>query len=125
MYAPCEACSELWEDDLVEGFWLVQYEGLKDNGGGVAMLMKGRVFGGDSGYTYTGEYQTQGDSIRVHIMVRNFLAGVPSVLGVIGDFELDIVGTLRGNVITAKGSLTKGQAAGIALKLTKRADLPA
>ena len=109
----------------MEGFWVVQFEGMKGNGGGVAVLIKGRVFGGDCGYTYTGEYQTQGNSIRAHLLVKNFLADVPSVLGVVGDFELDIQGILDRNVITARGSLTKGEVVGIALKLTKRADLPA
>ncbi len=36
---------------MVEGFWIVQYEGMKGNGGGVVIFIKGKVFGGDTGYT--------------------------------------------------------------------------
>ena len=109
---------------MLEGFWIVQYEGLKGSGGGVVVFIKGKVFGGDTGYTYTGAYQTQGNTVRVHVAVRNFLPDIPSVVGVVGDFELKIVGTIEGNVIKGMGSLPDGKAVGIAVKLTKRADLP-
>jgi hypothetical protein len=110
---------------MVEGFWIVQYEGMKGNGGGVAMFIKGQVFGGDTGYTYLGSYQTQGNSVKAHVNVRNFLPDIPSVLGVVGDFELNIEGTFTGDIVKATGSLPQEkQAVGIALKLTKVADLP-
>ena len=110
---------------MVEGFWIVQYEGMKGNGGGVAMFIKGQVFGGDTGYTYLGSYKTQGDSVNANVKVRNFLPDIPSVLGVVGDFELNIEGTRTGDVIKATGSLPKeDRSVGIALKLTKVADLP-
>jgi hypothetical protein len=57
-------------------------------------------------------------------MVRNFLADVPNVLGVVGDFELNIDGKIEGDVIRATGAVPNLQAVGIALKLTKRANLP-
>ena len=110
---------------MVEGFWIVQYEGMKGNGGGVVMFIKGKVFGGDTGYTYIGSYRTQGNSVKAEVAVRNFLPDIPSVLGVVGDFELNIEGKLEGDIIKGTGSLANSQAVGIALKLTKRANLPA
>lgn len=111
---------------MVEGFWIVQYEGMAGNGGGVAMFIKGRIFGGDTGYTYVGDYKVSDGAVSAHVSVRNFLAGVPSVLGITGDFDLDIEGKIEGAVIKATGRLPKDKhAVGIALKLTKRADLPA
>lgn len=109
---------------MVEGFWIVQYEGMKGNGGGVAMLIRGKLFGGDTGYTYIGSYQMHGNTIKGHVMVRNFLPDIPSVLGVVGDFELIIDGKLERDVIRGTGSLANGEAVGIAVKLTKRANLP-
>lgn len=109
---------------MVEGFWIVQYEGMKGNGGGVAVFMKGKVFGGDTGYTYLGSYQIEGKSVKAQVYVRAFLPDIPSVLGVAGDFDLEIEGQLEGEVIRGTGSLSNQEAAGIALKLTKRADLP-
>jgi len=34
------------------------------NGGGVAVFMRGRVLGGDTGFIYTGTYQT--DEAAIH-----------------------------------------------------------
>ncbi len=109
---------------MVDGFWIVQYEGMKGNGGGVAVFIKGKVFGGDTGYTYMGSYRTQGASVMASVKVCNFLPDVPSVIGVVGDFELNINGKLEGDVIKGTGSLANSQAVGIALKLTRRANLP-
>lgn len=89
------------------------------------MFIKGKIFGGDTGYIYLGSYQTQGNSVKAKVNVRNFLPDIPSVLGTVGDFELNIDGKLEGDVIKGTGTVTNMQAVGIALKLTKRADLPA
>ncbi len=72
-------------------------------GGGIAIFIKGQVFGGDTGYTYLGSYQTQDNSIKVYVKVHNFLPDIPSVLGVVGDFELNIDGTLKGDIFKATG----------------------
>jgi T3SS negative regulator,GrlR len=109
---------------MVEGFWIVQYEGMRGNGGGVVMFIKGQVFGGDTGYIYTGTYEVTEDAVKAHIMVSNFLPDIPSVLGVVGDFELLLDAKVRGNIIEGTGKLANGEAVGIAVKLTKRADLP-
>jgi hypothetical protein len=110
---------------MVDGFWIVQYEGMQGNGGGVVMFIKGKVFGGDTGYTYMGSYEVNGNSVKAKIMVRNFLPNIPSVIGITGDFELAIEGTVEGEVIKGTGSLVGVQRPGIALKLTKRGNLPA
>lgn len=109
---------------MIEGFWIVQYEGMRGNGGGVAMFIKGHLFGGDTGYIYMGTYKNEGKSVRAKINVRNFLPDIPSVIGVVGDFELYIDAELEGDVIKGTGSLVGGGAVGIAVKLTKRANLP-
>jgi hypothetical protein len=110
---------------MIEGFWIVQYEGMKGNGGGVAVFIRGQIFGGDTGYTYLGSYQTQGNLVKARVKVQNFLPDVPNVLGVVGDFDLNIEGTVTGDVFRATGSLPQEeQAVGIALKLTKRAEVP-
>jgi hypothetical protein len=110
---------------MVDGFWLLQYEGIQGSGGGVLVLLNGRVFGGDSAYYYTGSYETKGPTLKARVQVRNFLAGVASALGVEGDFELDVVGALEGDVIRGAASLVSTQGTGVAIKLTRRAKLTA
>jgi hypothetical protein len=88
------------------------------------MFIKGKVFGGDTGYTYIGSYQTQGDLVEAHVSVRNFLPDVPSVVGVVGNFELKIEGKIEGDIIMGTGSVPNYQTVGIAVKLTKISNLP-
>jgi hypothetical protein len=110
---------------MVEGFWIVQYEGVQGNGGGVAIFMRGHVLGGDTGFIYTGTYETNERELAARIQVRNFLPEVPSVLGVKGDFELNIKGAVSGTIIKGSASLVGQAGAGIVVKLTRVSDLPA
>jgi hypothetical protein len=109
---------------MVEGLWVVQFEGMQGGGGGVAVLMRGQILGGDSAYLYVGSYKAHESTITARVAVRNFLPGVPSVLGAVGDFELDVTGKVDRDVIRGSATVATRPGIGIALKLTKRADLP-
>jgi len=108
---------------MIEGFWIVQFEGVQGGGGGVAVFIKDRVFGGDSGYTYEGSYELKDASVRAKVLVQNFIAGVPNILGITGNFELRVEGKLEGDVIKGTASPVQSPGVGIAVKLTKRANL--
>jgi len=110
---------------MVEGFWIVQYEGMKGNGGGVVVFIKGHVFGGDSGSTYTGTYEENVKTLKARVRVHNYMPGVVSAIGIEGDYDLEVIGTVEGDIIKATGSPVGQQTAGLALKLTKAARLPA
>ena len=109
---------------MVEGFWIVQYEGIQGNGGGVVVFLKGHVLGGDNGFIYTGRYKNDEKESSARVLIRNFLPEVASVLGVQGDFELTLTGVVTGPVIKASASVVNQEAAGIVVKLTKVSDLP-
>ncbi len=109
---------------MVEGFWIVQFEGVQGNGGGVVFFLKGRIFGGDSGFVYTGTYQTDEKTIAGRVIVRNFLPEVLSVFGVPGDYVLSLKGNVAGQKIEGSASLVNQEAMGIVVKLTKIGDLP-
>lgn len=110
---------------MVEGFWIVQFEGVQGNGGGVIVLLKNHVFGGDGSFTFTGTYETDEKAISGRVLVHNFLSGVASVLGVQGDVELVLKGAVNGTTnIKAVASVVNQGIAGLTLKLTKVRDLP-
>ncbi len=104
---------------MVEGFWIVQYEGMQGNGGGVVMFIKGKVFGGDTGYTYLGSYETHGNALKARDGAQLHPL-IPSVVGIAGDFELSIEGVVEGDVIRGSGSLVGVQRPGIALGSSQR-----
>ncbi len=109
---------------MVEGFWIVQYEGVQGNGGGVVFFLKGRIFGGDSGFVYTGTYQTDEKTITGRVKVSNFLPEVASVFGIPGDYELMLKGIVAGQKIEGSANLVNQAAMGIVVKLTRIGDLP-
>ncbi len=42
---------------MMDGLWIVQFHGPQGVGGGVVVLTRGQVLGGDSGFTYHGTYE--------------------------------------------------------------------
>ena len=47
----------------MEGFWTVHFKGVQGLGAGVATLIGGQVFGGDTGFFYIGTYSQQGNTM--------------------------------------------------------------
>jgi|SRR5665213_1544781 hypothetical protein len=105
----------------MEGFWLVQFQGVQGFGGGAVTLIHGKVFGGDSGFVYTGTYTDQGGALTAKIHVKRAFPGTISVMGK-DQFDLELTGTLQGNVIAAKGTIP-GTPVAFQAKLTKQGDI--
>lgn len=108
---------------MLEGLWIVQYEGLQGNGAGVAVFVNGTVLGGDNGYTYEGTYSTQDGWLTARVHVANFLAEIPSVLGFTGDFDLEIKAPFHERRIQGAMTLVGKPGVSIAVRLTKKANL--
>ncbi len=107
----------------MEGFWIVQFEGIEGGGGGVAILLHGKVYGGDSAYHYTGTYASLDDQLNANVLVHQFLPGIGNVLGVTGDFTLSLSGKLEGEMVSGTASLVGTAGAGLAFKLKKISDI--
>jgi len=105
----------------MDGFWLVQFQGVQGFGGGAVSLVHGKVFGGDSGFLYTGTYTEQGGSLNAKIHVKKYFGGAQSVMGR-DEFDLALAGTLQGNTIAAKGTIP-GTPLAFEAKLTKQGDI--
>lgn len=107
----------------VDGLWIVQYHGPQGDGGGVVVLIKGQVLGGDSGFAYDGTYEMKGDVFTGKVSVKNFDPAIPNVLGVPSPFQLLIDGTLRGDSIDGTGALAIAPDSKIVVRLKKTVDL--
>lgn len=110
---------------MIEGLWVVQFEGTADSGGGVVVFVRGQVLGGDSGFVYTGTYQSDDNVVSARVLVRNFNPAIGSVFGIKGNYELAVRGTIQGGIIKGTASLVNQQGPGIVVKLTKIAGLTA
>ena len=108
---------------MIEGLWIVQYEGTQGEGAGVVVFTQGRVLGGDFGYTYEGNYVIKDNWIAASVRVANFLPNIASVLGFVGDFDLEMKAPINENVIQATMSLIGQPGTSIVARLTKKACL--
>lgn len=106
----------------MEGFWTVQFNGVEGFGSGVVTLIGGQVFGGDSGFLYTGTYTDRANVLAARIHVARYAAGMPSVMGR-DQFDLELTGALNGNAIAATGSIP-GTPLKFGAQLTKQGELP-
>jgi hypothetical protein len=108
---------------MVDGLWTVLYFGPHGEGGGVVVLNKGRVLGGDSGFFYEGSYEVIDGVFRGRVSVKNFVNTVPNVIGIVGDFDLLMDVKIEGNSMKGTGALATAPDAKIAVLLTKRTNL--
>jgi hypothetical protein len=108
---------------MIDGLWIVQFHGPQGVGGGVVVLTKGQVLGGDSGFTYSGAYEFKDNLFTARVAVKNFDSSVPNVLGIPGDFDLLVQGKMQGDDINGTGALMKAPDSKIVVRLKKSVDL--
>lgn len=90
-------------------------------GAGVFVLSDGKVFGGDSGYTYVGTYTKEGEIFNAEVLVEPFLSDYKSIFQTTGQsFNLQISGNMTGNSGFAHGSPREMPNFRLTLKLTRR-----
>jgi T3SS negative regulator,GrlR len=107
----------------IDGLWIVQYHGPQGDGGGVVVLVRGQVLGGDSGFTYDGTYEVKNDAFKAKVSVKNFDPAIPNVLGVPTPYELLIEGRLQGDSINGTGALAIAPDSKIVVRLKKTAEI--
>lgn len=63
-----------------EALWSLEFMDNKDHvGGGIAVLYRNRVFGGNASFTYIGEYKLNGGDIIFTVDVRRFNDYLPGL----------------------------------------------
>jgi hypothetical protein len=110
---------------VIDGLWTVQFHGPQGVGGGVVVLTRGHVLGGDSGFAYTGSYEVKENMLTGKVSVKNFDPSVANVLGIVGNFDLLLEGKVQGNSIVGTGALAIAPSARVVVRLTKHSDFPA
>jgi T3SS negative regulator,GrlR len=108
---------------MVEGLWTVQFHGPQGNGGGVVVLVRNQVLGGDSGFAYVGNYEFNIDTLKARVQVKNFGTEVPNALGVFGNLELLIDAKMQGDSINGIAALASAPDTKMVVRLKKFADL--
>ena len=92
---------------MLNGLWTVEFSSaLNIVGKGVLVLSGGRLFGGDSGYYYSGNFEVDSNTVSGTFDATRFDINSVSVFGDIGDFSLSFKGTVSGATIDGLANLT-------------------
>jgi hypothetical protein len=108
---------------MLDGLWILQIQTPQFTTGGVCVLIGGKIFGGDNGFTWVGSYAGDGRLVKGRVNVRNFDSAVKSVLGVSGDYDMHFSGNVQDDTIIGTAMLANQPQHSLPLKLTKRANL--
>jgi hypothetical protein len=108
---------------VIDGLWIIQFTGTQIRGSGVVVLINGKLFGGESGFYYVGNYEADGEIVKARVMVRNFDPAIPSGFGVPGDYEMDVSMMLRDDGMTGTAVVTGYPQYSLGIHLTKKAGL--
>ncbi|MGD0215460.1 MAG: GrlR family regulatory protein [Terriglobales bacterium] len=108
---------------VVDGLWVIEFTGTQIRGSGVVVLINGKLFGGECGFYYVGNYAADGEIVKARVMVRNFDPTIPSGFGVPDDYEMDVSMMLQGDAMTGTAIVTDHPQYSLGIKLTKKAEL--
>lgn len=104
---------------MIDGLWVVQYEGIQGGGGTVLVFVDGQVLGGDNGFTIIGEYSVFENNLTARVIVQNYLKSVPSFFDFEGDYEVRVKASIDGNIIRGKADIVDKEVSGLSLKMTR------
>ena len=108
----------------VDGFWLLRFDGPQVTGTGVAMMKGNKVYGGETGFYYIGNYEVDGKVFKARIAVHNFDPAIPSGFGIKGVYEMDVSGLIKDDATMSGTAMIAGHPEyNLGIRLMKRADL--
>ena len=112
----------------LEALYVVEFgdvAGIDYRNGGVAVLETNRVFGGDSGYCYLGDYSIFGDRFAASVRITKHN---PVWANVFGDdapeFDIHVLGIAKDDIIVATMERPDRPGLRLPLRLKRKARLP-
>ena len=110
---------------MLEAMYGVEFvSNLNDGGYGVVVLETGRLLGGDSSFVFVGNYEVKNGNIKAEVKCTNDRNRLQSIFGDIKEFNLHLEGKPEYKEFILQGYMIENPAMKIAIKLTRRAELP-
>lgn len=110
----------------VEGLWTTVFS--DENGphttGGVILLQKGHLHGGDNNYHYEGTYRVDGDRIELTLSATHFHGGRSHIVGDRDAFTLHLSGPVGEREMALAGHLDDDPDVSVTATLRRQAELP-
>jgi len=110
--------------DMIEALWTLKFGryGVQE-GAGVMVLDAGRIFGGDSGFSFVGTYTIQDEKLTANVHVKRHSAYTVNIFG-IEEFDLVITGVAESSQLRLLGEVAGQPGAVIQILATRDSELP-
>lgn len=110
---------------MLEAMYGVEFVSNRNDGGyGVVILETGRILGGDSSFVFVGNYIYENGVIKAEVKCTNDRNLLQSIFGDIKEFNLRLEGKPEYKGFILNGYMIENPTMKIAVKLTRRAELP-
>lgn len=107
----------------IEGLWILRFTTPQLSGSGVIVFANGKLFGGETGFYYIGNYEIDSNVVTARVGVRHFDPSVPSGFGITGDYEMDVSAMLHGDEMTGTAVVSGHPQYSLGIRLAKKANL--
>ncbi len=92
---------------------------------GVVVLETNRILGGDTSYTYVGDYEVKNKRLTAQVRVRRYTTYIPqSVFGELDDFVVTLEGNVDDSQMSLSGRSPQAPGQWLIARLIRRAELP-
>jgi hypothetical protein len=112
---------------MLEALWSmkVMMNGKDANAGGVVVIENGRIFGGDSGFTWVGDLKVEGNlgTARVHVRKYQSIPGFHSITG-LDEYHATFKGAPARDRMLLTGHPDGHPNVVLTIELVRRAELP-
>lgn len=108
---------------MINGFWIVTIEGPSGTSGGIAVLVNGKIYGGDNGFSWIGIYSLHDRLVKGRLQISNFNPNIASIFGYTSDYEMHFSGQLQDDVLIGTAVVANQPQHSLGLRLAKRAEL--
>lgn len=109
---------------MLNGIYRVTFQVAGNQGKGILVVKDGWLYGGDTGFVYSGTFELQGNQIIAKARIQNDFPGVQSIFNpFLTDFLLELTGQQSAPGFKFQGSVTGQPALLIIVEGTKIKDL--
>ncbi len=129
-HAPAMSVEALWSIEFLALAWKPNpaeytHEDMATEGAGVVVLETNRVLGGDTSYTYVGDYEVKNKRLTAQVRVRRYTTSIPqSVFGELDDFVVTLEGNVDDSQMSLSGRSPQAPGQWLIARLIRRAELP-
>jgi hypothetical protein len=108
----------------LEQLWSVEFiSDLGSEGGGVLILEKGKILGGDNNYFYVGSYDLKDNQFNATIEVKHYHGDLNPIFGKLYDFILMLKGDMDEDELILTGNILEDPSRELHIRLKYHAEV--